>query len=464
MTSKRFSLNTVLLTALVGIIVLLCSSGIANAQPVASTDPGKLDSSGGGMALILLAAFFVYFMQTGFAMVEMGLTRAKNAINIAMKCFMSFCVVTLVYWMIGFGLMYGTSYNHFIGTDGFALAGLMVKPDGSLNHWPFAFLFLQIAMAAIAASIVSGALAERNRFIAYLLFTVILTAVIYPIFGHWAWAGLLGRGQGWLEKLGFIDCAGSTVIHSLGGWAALAGAICLGPRLGKYTRNGLPQAIPGHNLPLAVLGVLILWLGWFGLNMGNTVIVANKSLPVVVITTALAGAAGAITAMIISWIKFNYPDAGMSLNGALAGLVAISAGCACVSPFSAILIGSIAGVLVVLSVMMLESKGIDDPVGVVSVHGTCGVWGTLSVGLFAQTAFGAPGNGLFFGGSIHQTGIQALGVTVCFLWSFFMSTFVFLLIKYSAGLRVSELDEMEGLDYSEHGGSAYPDFTIVMSR
>lgn len=299
-------------------------------------------------------------------------------------------------------------------------------------------------------------MAERTKFIGYLLYTVMITALIYPVFGSWAW-GSLFSGSGWLEGLGFVDFAGSTVVHSVGAWAALAGAIVLGPRLGKYSASGKPQAIPGHNIPLAALGVFILWLGWFGFNPGSTT-TAGGDMAVIAVTTNLAAAAGAVGALITVWLKFGKPDVGMTLNGALAGLVSITAGCANVSPLTAVLIGFIGGILVVFAVIGFENIGVDDPVGAISVHGACGVWGTLAVGLFAQETFGGT-NGLFFGGGVDLLFVQLIGVAACFAWVFGTSYVLFTLINSTIGLRVSPEEEMEGLDLSEHAASAYTDFT-----
>jgi ammonium transporter, Amt family len=447
------------LTLAIAILTVIMMTGIASGQEAEA--PEYVTQDHGNILWTCIAAFLVFFMQAGFAMVELGFTRAKNAINILMKNLMDFSLGSLIFWLVGFGIMFGTTSGGLIGTDGFMLSGIMFTEEGGTDYWTFAFWIFQTVFAATAATIVSGAMAERTKFVAYLAYTILITAIVYPVFGHWAW-GSLFKGEGWLEGLGFIDFAGSTVVHSVGGWAALAGAIVLGPRLGKYSRDGRPQAIPGHNLPLAALGVFILWLGWFGFNPGSTTTVGGD-LAVIAVTTNLAAAAGAVSAMIASWIKFKYPDVGMSLNGALAGLVAITAPCANVSPLSAIIIGMIAGVLVVLSVIMFENIGIDDPVGAISVHGVCGAWGTLAAGLFAQEAFGGV-NGLFFGGGASQLGVQLIGIVAAFLWTFITCMIIFNLIKYTIGLRVSEDEEMEGLDYGEHAGSAYPDFTTVVSR
>ncbi|RPJ77055.1 MAG: ammonium transporter, partial [Desulfobacteraceae bacterium] len=299
-----------------------------------------------------------------------------------------------------------------------------------------------------AATIVSGAMAERTKFVGYLIYSVVISAVIYPIFGSWAWGGLL-NGKGWLESLGFIDFAGSTVVHSVGGWAALAGTLVLGPRLGKYTKEGKIRPILGHNMPLAALGVFILWLGWFGFNPGSTT-AANKDIALIFVNTNLAAAAGCALAMATSWVKFGKPEIGMSLNGALAGLVAITSPCATVTPLSALLIGAAAGVLVVLSVLFFERLRVDDPVGAVSVHAVNGAWGTLAAGLFHV-------NGFEWG----QLGVQTLGVLACFLWVFPTVFVLFKIIAITVGLRVSPDEELEGLDISEHAGVAYPDFEVL---
>ena len=311
----------------------------------------------------LIAAVFVFFMQAGFAMVEAGFTRAKNAVNIMMKNLMDFSMGSIGFWAIGFGLMFGVSKTGWFGTSGFFLSDF--TPDG--DPWVLAFWMFQVVFAATAATIVSGAMAERTKFVGYLCYSLIVSALIYPTFGSWAW-GSLFNGSGWLEGLGFIDFAGSTVVHSVGGWAALAGAIVLGPRLGKYTKSGAVRPILGHNITLAALGVFILWLGWFGFNPGSTT-TADKSIAMIFVNTNLAAATGAIFAMLVSWIKFGKPEVGMSLNGALAGLVGITAGCANVSPSSAIIIGAVAGVLVVFSVLFFDKIKVDDPVGAISVHG-----------------------------------------------------------------------------------------------
>jgi Amt family ammonium transporter len=410
----------------------------------------------------LIAAFLVFFMQAGFAMVETGFTRAKNASNIIMKNLMDFCIGSLAFWIIGYGIMFGIDKFGLFGASGFFLS--TANPGTADGLWQFAYWMFQVVFAATAATIVSGAMAERTRFPAYLFYSVFVCAIIYPIVGHWIW------GSGWLSGKGMIDFAGSTVVHSVGGWAALAGAIILGPRLGKYNKDGSSNFIPGHNLPLAALGVFILWFGWFGFNPGSTTSGTNLSIAFIAVTTNLSAAAGAITAMFISWAKFKKPDTSMALNGALAGLVAITAPCANVSPLSAIIIGIVAGVLVVYSVLFFDKVlHIDDPVGAISVHGVNGAWGTLSVGLFAQASYGeASGagaiNGLFFGGGFSQLWTQLIGIITVFLWVFISALILFLIIKKTVGLRASDEEQLKGLDISEHGMESYAGFQVFLTE
>jgi Amt family ammonium transporter len=394
-----------------------------------------------------VAAFLVFFMQAGFAMVESGFTRAKNAVNILMKNLMDFSIGSLAYFFIGFGLMFGAS-NGIFGTTLFGMSG--TEPGA---HWNWTFLIFQTVFAATAATIVSGAMAERTKFISYLIYSGVISLVIYPIFGSWAWGSLL-EGGGWLEKLGFHDFAGSTVVHSIGGWLALAGAITLGPRLDKYGPDGKPRAIMGHNLPLAALGVFILWFGWFGFNPGSTT-TGNGQIGYIAVTTNLAAAAGALTALIASWLIVKKPDISMTLNGALAGLVAITCPCDGVSPMGSIIIGGVAGVLVVLSVLFFDYVlKVDDPVGAVSVHAVNGAWGTLSFGLFAMDG------GLFYGGGWKLLGVQALGAATAFVWAFGLGLILFNILRRTVGLRVSEEEELKGLDIGEHGMEAYAGFQI----
>jgi Amt family ammonium transporter len=392
----------------------------------------------------MVAAFLVFFMQPGFAMVETGFTRAKNAANIMMKNMMDFCVGSLCFWAVGFGLMFGVS-NGWFGITGFFLSDFGQDQD----PWVFAFWLFQVVFAGTAATICSGAMAERTKFSGYLVYAIIVSALIYPIFGSWAWGGLY-KGGGWLEKLGFIDFAGSTVVHSIGAWVALAGIVVLGPRLGKYSREGRPLPIPGHSMTLATLGVFILWFGWFGFNPGSTT-TADTSIARIAVNTNLAAAAGAVLAMLVTWLKFGNPDVGLSLNGALAGLVAITAPCNNVSPVSAVIIGAVAGILVIYSVLFWERMHIDDPVGAVSVHGTCGAWGTLAAAIFNETGFSA-----------GVLGVQVLGVVVAFVWAFGVGYILFKIVAATIGLRVSEEEELEGLDLSEHRAEAYPEFALVV--
>jgi Amt family ammonium transporter len=399
------------------------------------------------MIWLLVAAALVFFMQAGFAMVEIGLTRAKNASNIIMKNLMDFSAGAIVYWAFGWALMYGASVNGLFGFSQFFLPGA----DAILfRDWMF-----QVVFAATAATIVSGAMAERTKFTAYLIYSVVISGLIYPVSGHWIWGG------GWLSELGFHDFAGSTVVHSVGGWAALMGALALGPRIGKYVSNGskrTSKAIFGHNLPLASLGVFILWFGWYGFNAGSTLSGTDLTMAAVAVTTTLGGASGAIGAMITSWFKFKKPDVSMSLNGALAGLVGITAPTAVVTPFGALIIGLVAGVLVVFSVEFIDKVlHIDDPVGAISVHGVCGVWGTAAVGLFGATE---SVKGLFYGGGFHQLGVQFLGAGAVLVWVVMAGGLLFGVIRKFHGLRVSSEEELSGLDLSEHGTESYSGFQI----
>jgi len=429
------------------------------------------DPSGNAVAIdtvwMLVAAFLVFFMQAGFGMVEAGFTRAKNACNIIMKNLVDFSAGSIAYWALGFGIMFGADAAGLFGTDGFFLSA--GDPSTGEGLWQIAFWMFQVVFAATAATIVSGAMAERTKFVGYIIFSVIITALIYPVVGHWIWGG------GWLSELGMIDFAGSTVVHSVGGWAALAGAIMLGPRLGKYNPNGngggkVSNAIPGHNMPLAALGVFILWFGWFGFNPGSTTSGTNLGIAVIAVTTNLAAAAGALAAMATSWIRFKKPDTSMSLNGALAGLVAITAPCSVVSPGSAIIIGLGAGVLVVLSVEFIDKVlHIDDPVGAVSVHGVCGFYGTLMVGIFAEAKYAASTgmgevNGLLFGGGLGLFGIQLLGALAVLAWVGAASLLMFFIIRKTVGLRVTKEEELRGLDIEEHGMEAYSGFQIFTNQ
>ena len=404
-----------------------------------------------------VAAFLVFFMQPGFAMVEAGFTRAKNACNIMMKNLMDFSIGSVMWWLVGFGLMFGAG-NSFIGGNSMMAASDFA--EGSSLNWTF-FIF-QCVFAGTAATIVSGAMAGRTKFSSYLIYSVIICGVIYPISGHWAWGGLFGDGvegynPGWLWDAGFLDFAGSTVVHSCGAWLALAGAITLGPRIGKYGPDGKSKAIQGHNIPLAALGVFILWFGWFGFNPGSTT-TAGPAMGYIAVTTNMAAACGAITALFTSWIRFGKPDTGMSLNGVLAGLVAITAGCDCVSIGGAGIIGAVAGILVVLAVEFIDKVlKIDDPVGAVSVHGICGAWGTLALCFFMND----PAEDY---SAMAQFMIQLKGVGAMFIWAFGCGMILFNLIKFTVGLRASREDEIKGLDISEHGNEAYAGFQIFLNQ
>nr|WP_297275367.1 ammonium transporter [uncultured Agathobaculum sp.] len=405
----------------------------------------------------LVAAALVFFMQAGFAMVETGFTRAKNAGNIIMKNLMDFSLGTPIFWLVGFGIMFG-SMNGFFGGFDFLADGVV----GEGYNWTT--LIFQTVFCATAATIVSGSMAERTKFSAYCIYSMVISAVIYPISGHWIWGG------GWLAEMGFHDFAGSTAVHMVGGVAAFIGAAILGPRIGKYTKDGKARAIPGHSLTLGALGVFILWFCWFGFNGGSTVALSGQGAEVaarVFVTTNMAAAVATVTVMCITWIRYKKPDVSMTLNGSLAGLVAITAGCDTVTPFGAAVIGIIAGFVVVFGIEFVDQKlKVDDPVGAVGVHGLCGATGTLMVGLFGYYAYGstevAP-VGLFYGGGVHALAIQALGMVAVIAWVAITMTIVFQIIKHTIGLRVSEAEEIIALDKPEHGlTSAYADFMPVV--
>jgi len=386
---------------------------------------------------IVICGILVFFMQSGFTLVEVGFTRSKNAGNIIMKNLMDLCIGSLGFWIVGYSIMYGDSINAFVGNP-----SLFFSDVENMHN-----LFFQTVFAATAATIVSGAIAGRTKFTTYLIFSVVITVVIYPISGHWVW-----QGDGWLTGLGFIDFAGSTVVHSVGGWAALIAAMLIGPRLGKYT-NGKSNAIQGHNLVLGALGIFILWLGWFGFNAGSELAISGDSANAVagiVITTNLSAAAAAVAAMFVSWGLYGKPDISMTLNGALAGLVAITAGCAAVSPMGAAIIGVVAGIVIVFSIEFVDKKlKVDDPVGAISVHGVCGALGTLLVGVFAVDG------GLLYGGGFAQLGVQAIGVLAIGAWAVVTSFVVLYTLKKTIGLRVSKEEEVDGLDIHEHKANVY---------
>ncbi len=385
----------------------------------------------------LIGGILVFFMQAGFAMVETGFTRAKNSGNIIMKNTMDFCIGILTYWAIGFAFMFGTG-GGFIGWSNFFGEGL----DG----WNWTFFIFQGMFSATAATIVSGAIAERAKFSTYLIITFFISAFIYPVYGHWAWAGLYGQSKGWLENLGFIDFAGSAVVHSIGGWVSLAGAMILGPRIGRYT-NKTVNAIPGHSLTLGALGVFILWFAWYGFNCGSTT-TGTYEIGLIAVNTALAPAAAALSALVFSYKLYKTFDIGLVLNGILAGLVGVTAGCADIEPWAAVIIGLTSGIIVILSIRLLDRLEIDDPVGAVSVHGVCGAWGTICAGIFYAESLFDP----------KIIGIQILGAAAAFLFAFLMGCFIFTILKYTLGIRVSIQDEIKGLDLSEHEARSYPEF------
>jgi Amt family ammonium transporter len=396
---------------------------------------------------VLVAAILVIFMNAGFGMLETGFCRQKNAVNILTKNLLVFALATLSFWAIGFALMFGGSAGGFLGTSGWFLTG---DPEAFAPLTISVFFLFQAAFAGTAATIVSGAVAERIKFIDFVIFSIFLTGIAYPISGHWVWGGGMLSEIGFLGGIGFSDFAGSTVVHSVGGWAALMGAAILGPRIGKY-QDGQPNALPGHNMSIATLGCLILWIGWFGFNPGSE-LAASVAVPFIAVTTNLAAAAGGAAATVTSWVMSGKPDLSMSINGILAGLVGITAGCAGVSYLGAVVIGLVAGVLVVFSVYFFDSIQIDDPVGAVSVHLVNGIWGTLAVGLFDTSS------GLFFGGGINQLIAQILGILTIGLWTVVLSTVAWVVLKSALGLRVSEEEELIGLDIGEHGMEAYSGF------
>lgn len=407
----------------------------------------------------MVGAFLVYFMQAGFAMVETGFTRAKNSGNILMKNMMDFVLGSIFFFIIGFALMFGGS-NAFIGTAGFFNPKSLADADGMFNGLPIGvFMIFQTVFCATSATIVSGAMAERTKFISYLIYSAAISVFIYPITGHWIWGG------GWLSQIGFHDFAGSTAVHMVGGLCALAGAKMVGPRIGKYTKEGKPVAIPGHNLPLGALGVFILWFCWFGFNGASTVGMDSDALIEtagrVFFNTNLAAAVACCAALIFTWIRYKKPDVSMTYNAALAGLVGITAGCDAVDAVGAAVIGVVCGILIVLAIEFFDKIAkIDDPVGAVSVHCVCGAAGTVLTGLFATGE--TTEAGLFYGGGAHFLGIQVLGVLAVAAYVAVVITIVFLAIKHTIGLRVKPEEELAGLDVSEHGlFTAYAGFSML---
>ena len=402
---------------------------------------------------VLIGAFLVFSMQPGFAMVETGFTRAKNAGNIVMKNVMDISLGSIVFWILGFGLMFGENIGGFIGAPDFFIQG-----DYGGSYPSTAFIIFQTMFCATSATIVSGAMAERTNFLVYCIYSVLISAIVYPISGHWIWGG------GWLAEMGFHDFAGSTAVHMVGGVASLIGAWMIGPRIGKYNEDGSVNAIPGHSIPLGALGVFLLWFGWFGFNGASTVCATGddvlSSMGAIFITTNMAACAGATATMIYTWVRYGKPDVSMTLNGVLAGLVGITAGCDVVSPASAIVIGLVSGIVVVLAVEFFDQKlKIDDPVGAISVHGVCGALGTIFVGLFAIDG------GLFTTGSNELLTVQCLGVIAVAVYVAIFMYIIFKVLDISFGLRVSEAEEVNGLDMEEHGlVSSYADFMSAEAK
>lgn len=391
---------------------------------------------------VLLCAALVFFMEAGFAFLEAGFIRAKNSLNIVMKVFMDCTVGMLSYWAVGFAVMYGLDQAGVFGFSGFFLGGDFSHLG--LRIPVYAFWLFQAAFAIAVASIVSGAVAERMKFTPYIIYSFVACAIIYPVAGHWIWSA-----DGWLYQLGMKDFAGSAAVHAVGGWSALAAVLVLGPRTGKYNSDGTVNVLPAHNMHLAALGAFILWVGWFGFNPGSALSGLDSNIARIAVTTNLAAAAGGTMGTLFTLLKYGKPDPSMTINGALAGLVAVTAGTAFISPFSAVIIGGIAGVLVVLAVPFFDKLLADDPVGAIAVHGVCGSFGVLAVGIFAEEG------GLLYGGGLHLLGVQSIGLLAVSAWAFGASYLTFYLIKKMVGIRVSAEEEVEGLDIVEHGIPAY---------
>lgn len=431
------------------------------ALALAADAPEFLSQKAGDTLWTMVGAMLVMFMQPGFALVECGLTRAKNAANITMKNFADFGFGAICFFFVGFGLMFGQSYGGIIGTSGFCLHGF--DPSSNEGMWTLTFWFFQCVFCATSATIVSGSIAERMKFSGYLIVSMLVSLFVYPISGHWAWNSLFNSTGGWLGNLGFIDFAGSSVVHSVGGSIALAGAIVLGPRIGKYSKDGTARAIPAHSLPMAGLGVFILWFAWFGFNCGSTT-KADLTLGIIATNTNLAACAGFVVSTLTIWAKTGKPEPSMCFNGVLAGLVGITAGCAEVSPVGALCIGAICGFTVVNSVIFIDQKlHIDDPAGAASVHGVCGFLGSSLVGLFAAPEYGQA-TGLLYGGGLKLLGIQVLGACTFVCWAFTCGFLIFKILHAIMGLRVSREDELKGMDITEHGVEAYSGFQIFSNE
>ena len=417
------------------LLVLLCVVPLN-----VNADTGELKQAMDTVWLVT-AGGLVFFMQAGFALLESGMSRSKNTVNVLMKNYMDVCIGSIVFWLVGYGLMFGDNPLGLFGTSHFMLH--------NMEHMDYSLLFFQTMFAATAVTISSGAMAERTMYHSYLIGAIFISAVIYPIYGSWVW-GSLYTGKGWLAEMGFIDFAGSTVVHSIGGWVALAGILVLGPRLGKYSPEGEIRNIPGHNLTLVALGGLILWLGWFGFNGGSTAS-AETSIGLIVLNTHLAAASGAVGTLLTMAIARKPILLTHSVNGSIAGLVAITAGCASMEPAFAMVTGLVAGNLVVSGERLLELFKIDDVVGAVSVHGFAGAWGTLAAGLFLK--------GNMF--DLNQVLVQVIGIVVAFIWAFPLALIMYVTLQKTIGLRASSLDEQRGLDYSEHYEAGYPEFNTM---
>ena len=429
-------------------LLLLASPALAQdgAGPVAS-------AVGVDTLFVLVSAFLVFLMQAGFGMFEAGFIRAKNTCNILFKNFLDYCMASLGFFIFGYAIMFSEG-NAFFGTTGFLLHEAQSAADVPL----WAFWLFQAAFCGAAATIVAGGMAERMKFPAYLAYSFIISAFVYPVVGHWTWGG------GWLAELNFFDFAGSTVVHMTGGVTALVGAWILGPRLGRFDPDGSPNPIPGHSVPLASLGVFILWFGWFGFNAGSALSVGDgEAIALIAVNTNLAAAAGAVTTTFISWILFGKPDLFFTMNGALAGLVSITAPCAVVSPGAAVWIGVTGGFVIVLGERLMNAIRVDDPCGAFPVHGLCGLWGTLTVGLWGRESLGLVQDGVFYGGGLEQLGVQALGGLASGVFVAVAMGLVFLSIRAVLGLRVSRREEIRGLDMNEHGMESYTGFQILGS-
>ena len=434
-------------------IPLIGLAALVLAEPAFAQDDAGASVVGLDTLFVLVSAFLVFLMQAGFGMLEAGFIRAKNTCNILTKNFLDYCMASLGFFVFGYAIMFSEG-NPFFGTSGFLLVGAESAADVPL----WAFWLFQAAFCGAAATIVAGGMAERMKFPAYLAYSFIISSFIYPVVGHWTWGG------GWLAQLDFFDFAGSTVVHLTGGATALVGAMILGPRLGRFNADGSSNPIPGHSVPLASLGVFILWFGWFGFNPGSALSVGDgEAISLIAINTNLAAAAAAVTTTFISWILFGKPDLFFTMNGALAGLVSITASCAVVSPAAAIWIGVTGGFVIVLGEGLLRIIKVDDPCGAFPVHGLCGIWGTLTVGLWGRESLGLTREGLFYGGGFEQLGIQALGAFASGLFVFLSMGLVFIAIKAVLGLRVDRMEEIRGLDMNEHGMESYTGFQILGS-